>query len=189
MDNIIGVTGRLGSGKTTVSKMIANMLGYEYVSTDEVVSRLYHNPAVRRILNKEFGVCSKHEMIEEVTTIERMKRLSEVFHPILVGYFAGFYRPENNYVIEMPLLFEYNYDYLFDHVINVYVSKDGERYKRLIKRGEQSIHTVSIMEKLQMLDEERNTRATRVINNDGMYKELEETVYMCKSDLSVGAGD
>jgi len=183
MNNVIGVTGRIGSGKTTVARMIAKMLAYEYVSADEIVSSLYHNPAVRRILSKEFGVCSKHEMIEEVTTIERMKRLSDIFHPILVGYFVGFYRPDNCYVIEIPLLFEYNYDYLFDYVINVQVSSDAERYKRLINRGNNTIRTIGVAEKLQMFDEERNERATHVIYNDGTLSELQDDVYMYESDL------
>jgi len=183
MNNVIGVTGRIGSGKTTVAKMVAEMLGYEYVSADKLVSMLYHNPAVRCILNKEFGVCSKYEMIEEITTTERMKRLSDIFHPILVGYFVGFYRLDNCYVIEIPLLFEYDYDYLFDYIINVQVSDFGERYKRLIKRGTTKINAIIIMEELQMSDEERNERATHVINNDGTLSELQDNVYMYESDL------
>jgi len=183
MNNVIGVTGRIGSGKTTVAKMVAEMLAYEYVSADQIVSMLYHNPAVRNILNKEFGVCSKHEMIEEITTTERMKKLSDIFHPILVGYFVGFYRPASYYVIEIPLLFEYDYDYMFDHVINVQVSSNGTRYERLMERGTNTLQTISVVEKLQMGDEERNERASHVINNDGTLSELQDNVYMYETDL------
>jgi len=172
---IIGVTGRIGSGKSLVSKLIATYSGYEYISCDEVVAELYKNEHVKKKLEAKFQTSDRND-IKNLLLPTGYKNLSAIFQPFIVGYLLGYIKPNQSYVVEIPLLFEGDYDYMCDKIINVEADVKI-RVERLEKRNITNWDSVRYMESIHYTDEVKNARASFVFLNNGCAGELEKYVY------------
>jgi len=172
---IIGVTGRMGSGKSLVSKLIAAYTGYEYISCDELVAKLYENEHVKNKLDVAFQTHDRED-IKNLLLPSGYKTISAIFQPFIVGYLLGYMNANQSYVIEIPLLFEGDYDYMCDKIINV-ESDVKIRVERLEKRDITNWDSVRYMESIHYTDEVKNARATFVFLNNGCAGELENYVY------------
>lgn len=59
---VIGVTGIIGSGKTTVANMFADRFKITVIDTDQIVADLYNNSVVKIDLERIFGVSDKQQI-------------------------------------------------------------------------------------------------------------------------------
>ncbi len=101
------VTGNIGSGKSTVSRMLAQRLpGYCLVSVDDIVRGLYQDPDFCSALLQEFGVCDRRS-VSNLVFGDVSKRLQ------LEQLSLAYTRPRVNeamalpkVIVEFPLLLE-----------------------------------------------------------------------------------
>lgn len=138
----IGITGIIGSGKTTVLNIFKE-LGYQTFSCDEIVENLYKDPIIARKINAIFS----YKVLENNTLnkfkMRDMLKNNKVLHEKLENYVFPLVEQElinivntyNEPVIEVPLLFKAHLEYLFKKIIYVSTSIDNikkrnEKYRK-----------------------------------------------------------
>lgn len=137
----IAVTGGIGSGKSTVCKILRDR-GYSTFSCDEVYADLLKKESVLNILAYEFGAQIikngqlNRDYLSEVVFGDKAKlqRLNEITHPLI--FEEMFKRAQGCSGVtffEVPLLFEGGYQSLFDNVIVVLRDED-KRVDSVVKR-------------------------------------------------------
>jgi dephospho-CoA kinase len=186
----IGLTGGIGSGKSTAAKILAEV-GAPAIDADKVGHEIYQPgvPAYRELINA-FG----EEILAPDRTIDRrklgpivfadpaaLKRLNAIVHPKMFARMGemvaamrrgGETRP---IVIEAAILIEANWQPLFDEIWLVTAARERviERVER--DRGLKPEQTEARI-RAQLSDEERRKYATSVIRNDGTLEELRAAV-------------
>jgi dephospho-CoA kinase len=182
----IGVTGGIGSGKTTVTKILAE-LGAPIIDADKVGHAIYQpdGPAYADMI-AAFG----EKILAPDRTIDRKKlgplvfadpaaleRLNAIVHPkmftrmreMIDGMRAGGERKP--IVVEAAVLIEANWQPLFDEIWLVTTSKD-----RVIQRIEQerglAREQIDARIRAQLADGERRKYATETISNEGSIEDL-----------------
>ena len=189
MTRIIGLTGGIGSGKSTVSQYLAK-LGAVIIDADKVGHEAYSpNTDAWRKLVKTFG----NRILTSDNTIDRKKlgaivfgnpeelaRLNAIIHPQItkiVKKRIDDYRRKgiNVIVLDAPVLFEANAKSLVDEVW-VVVADEAAVIKRTLARTGLLEEQVRSRIHSQMSNEERIKRAQVVIHNDGTMQELRKKV-------------
>jgi dephospho-CoA kinase len=186
----IGLTGGIGSGKSTAAKILAE-LGAPVIDADKVGHEIYQpgTPAYRELIDA-FG----EGILAPDRTIDRrrlgpivfadpaaLKRLNAIVHPKMFARMGemvaamrrgGETRP---IVIEAAILIEANWQPLFDEIWLVTASRERviERVER--DRGLKPEQTEARI-RAQLPDEERHKYATSVIRNDDTLEELRAAV-------------
>jgi dephospho-CoA kinase len=186
----IGLTGGIGSGKSTVAKMLAEM-GAPVLDADKVGHSIYApgGPAYNEVV-AAFG----REILAPDGTIDRkklgpivfaepaaLKRLNAIVHPKMFQRMGEMVREMREQgerkpiVIEAAILIEANWQPLFDEIWLVTASRERviERIER--DRGMKPEQTEARI-RAQLSDEERRRYATLVIENNGTVEELREQV-------------
>ncbi len=186
----IGVMGGIGSGKSTVTAMLAE-LGAPVIDADKVGHAIYApgGPAYPDMI-AAFG----EGILADDRTIDRkklgpivfgdpvaLKRLNAIVHPKMfarMGEMVGALRAGGErkpIVVEAAILIEANWQPLFNEIWLVVAARERviERVER--DRGLKPEQTEARI-KAQLSDEERRKHATLVINNDGSIEALRAQV-------------
>jgi dephospho-CoA kinase len=186
----IGLTGGIGSGKTTVTKILAE-LGAPIVDADKVGHAIYApgGPAYADMI-AAFG----NGILADDRTIDRtklgpivfadpaaLKRLNSILHPKMYARMremidamraAGETRP---IVVEAAILVEANWLPLFNEVWLIVAAKE-----RVIDRVERDRGLARVQVeariKAQLSDDERRKHAAIVITNDSTIDDLRATL-------------
>lgn len=176
----IAVTGGIGSGKSTVCKII-NSLGYPVYSCDEVYKLVLQDGKTVQELTVEFG----KEILNADGSLNRsalsaivfndegkLERLNKITHPkIFEKLFKISSNDEGVVFYEVPLLFEGGYEKLFDSVLVVLRDKK-ERIDCVMSRDNLSEEeVVSRLNKQYNYDINDFTKYY-VIHNDGNIDDL-----------------
>lgn len=135
---IIAVTGGLGSGKSTASKILAKVLGAGHVDSDRIC-RMEMLPGRRgyeeflRVFGDRFlhadGSLNRSDLRQAVFTDSQVKaQLENILHPLVRCQVAELYRncrqTSQHLVVEVPLLFEVGWQQDFDVSVVVYVPEE-----------------------------------------------------------------
>lgn len=184
MSLVIGLTGGIASGKSTVSNMIKEM-AITVIDAD-VEARLAvekGEPAYQKII-AEFG----DDILLPSGDIDRQKLGSLIFHnaekrQLLNGIVhpevrkrmnnqveAARMREEQIIVLDIPLLFESKLTHMVEKTILVYVDRDIQ-LKRLMERNDLSLEDAEARIKSQMPLSDKVALADAVINNNGSITE------------------
>ena len=191
----VGVTGNIGSGKTTVCKIFEG-LGIDVYYADAMAKRLYQTDSQLKegVLNLfgEASYDSNGELVRQVLSdaIYRDPNLREALnalvHPRVFTDFKDWCDEKRalgkSYVIkEAAILFESGADKTVDLVIGV-MAPLSLRLKRVIDRDGGSAETVKLRIQSQMPQEDWAERCDYLINNDGNVL-LQEQVLMIHEAL------
>jgi dephospho-CoA kinase len=189
MTRVIGLTGGIGSGKSTVSQYLAE-LGAAIVDADKIghLSYLPDTDSWRELV-KTFG----RGILTEDNTINRKKLAAIVFnHPEKLKIFNSIVHPRmykiaekqiEEYrskgvkvvVLDAPILFETNWTSLVDEVW-VVAADEAHVIRRAAARSGLSEEQTKSRIRAQMSDDERIKRADAVIYNNGSADDLREKV-------------
>ena len=145
---VIGLTGAIGSGKSTALNILKE-LGSDAISSDEVVSQLYKDKNVLKSLESllniklisENGEFLKENLRELLASDPSKKDTLEKFiHPLVKQRLISFINKSKKDVIvlEIPLLFEANFEDLCNITIAIKISNENQ-YRNLIKRNQKDI--------------------------------------------------
>jgi len=184
---VIGVTGGIASGKSTISNMIKS-LGFVVIDAD-MAAREVVMPgeiAYQKIV-EAFG----KEILLDNGEIDRTKLGSIVFHQeekrlllngivhpavrkrMLADKDAAIEKGEKTVFMDIPLLFESKLTYMVDHTILVYVDEDVQ-LKRLMERNQLTKEEALARIQSQMPLKEKKALADAVINNNGTIEDSRE---------------
>ncbi|MGM0441414.1 MAG: dephospho-CoA kinase [Elusimicrobiota bacterium] len=130
----IGLTGSIGSGKSTVSKMFEDQ-GISIVSSDEIVKSLQRpgNVLWRRIQQNWPGKFLKNEReLDRKKLADRLledkkfrKEIEQMIHPVVKSEIKKIFKVwkgEGSKIAgaEVPLLFEAGWEEMFDYIVLTY---------------------------------------------------------------------
>lgn len=185
MTRVIGLTGGMGSGKSTVSQYLAEM-GAFIIDADKVGHEAYEpNTDIWKELFKEFG----KEIIAADNTIDRKKLGAIVFsNPESLNKLNGIVHPRmfemmkvkvnrarqegaQVIVVDAAILFEANWTPLVEEVWVVVADEDNV-VKRAVARTGLPEDQIRSRMRSQMSNEERMKRADLVIYNNGDMEDL-----------------
>lgn len=183
---IIGLTGGIASGKSTVSNFFKE-LGVEIVDADLVAKEISEEKESVERIKDIFGndiVDTKGKVIREKLR-ERvfrdralLEKLNGIIHPQVIEHFQR-KKIENSdseiMIFDIPLLYETNMDKLCDKVIVVGLEKE-KQIERVILRDGSSRELAQKIISNQMSLEDKMRRADIVIMNNGSLEDLKEKV-------------
>ncbi len=162
---LIGITGVIGSGKSIVTKTFKD-LGFQTYDCDNITLLAYKDKKVQDNLLKEFQTCDK-EKIKLMINKDNIPKLNQIIHPFVISYIKHIKEISSYKIIfiETPLLYELDLAYLFDKVIVVYANEQI-RNQRLLKRNKDSYLKMKQLEKFQLSQEIKMTKADYLIDNN-----------------------
>ena len=187
---LLGVTGGVASGKTTVARMIEN-LGAPTIDFD-LLSRVVvepHKPAWKEIIayfGKQVLLADKtldRDKISQIVFREpaKRKKLESFIHPRIFDEFTRRVKevavkdPPAIIQVVVPLLFEAQMQLFFHKILLVYIPQ-AMQAERLIKRDRVSGEMAANILKAQWPIEEKKAYADFVIDNSGTLKETRRQV-------------
>lgn len=171
-----GVTGGIGSGKTTVCRVF-EVLGIPVFSSDDEGRRLLaHDPGIRAAVETEFGPGFYNDGVLDRKALaavvfkdaKALGRLNDIIHPAVREAFARWAGEQRApYVInEAAILVETGTYRQLDHLIAV-TAPEQERITRVMLRDGVGEKEVRARMHNQASDEERAKVADSILVNDG----------------------
>ncbi|UTL71636.1 dephospho-CoA kinase [Bacillus halotolerans] len=197
MTLVIGLTGGIASGKSTVANMLIDK-GITVIDADIIAKQAVEigMPAYRQIIDEfgedillENGDIDRRKLGALVFTNEQKRlALNSIVHPavreeMLKRRDESIANQETFVVLDIPLLFESKLESLVDKIIVVSVTKEPQ-LERLTKRNQLTVEEALSRIRSQMPLEEKVSRADNVIDNSGT---LEETKQQLEEILSCWA--
>lgn len=180
----VGLTGGIGSGKSTVAELLRDRGIAVYDSDSRAKMLMANDESLRAALANAFGAeCYTEEglnrawLAERVfTSAEELGRLNAIVHPAVMRDFAAWAEAqEGEYVVlESAILLEAGLESHVDVVVAVMAPK-GVRIERAMKRDGATAEQIEERMRNQMSDDERTERAKYAIVNIDL-EELEEDV-------------
>lgn len=177
MTKIIGLTGGIGSGKTTVANEFATH-GIPVYITDQEAKKLMQSDTVLNQIRTEFGttVFEDGELIRErlseivFNNPDSLSKLNNIVHPAVKQHFRQWLleHQKDPYIIyESAILFESGSYKECDFIINV-VAPLEIRIKRVIDRDKTTRQKVLERIKNQWNDEEKSSKSDFIVKNTSM---------------------
>ena len=169
---IVGLTGGIGSGKTTVAKQFLEMGIPVYIADEEAKRLMRRSKIIRRKLIKLFGTeayvgeeLNKPFLANIIFNDKNyLQKMNAIVHPKVARHFEKWVlKQEAPYVIkEVAILFENGRHNTCDFVITV-TAPIEIRIKRLLKRDNTSKEKIEAIMKNQWTDEEKVKQSHFVI--------------------------
>ncbi len=176
----IAVTGGIGSGKSAVMEILAEM-GYPVFSCDEISHALWQDEDYLSTLSAAFPACSpagridKQKLSALVFSDEAArKRLEKIAHPRIMQELLREMTAPACFA-EVPLLFEGGFASLFDGVLLVERER-GSRIGAVMQRDGLTQEETERRISAQLSDPEREKEGVVILKNDGTVEELKEKV-------------
>ena len=197
MKFVIGLTGNIASGKSTVSSILRQQ-GAQIVDADKIARQVVRigSPALEEIV-RVFG----NEMIQPDGSLNRkalgkhvfsdpeeLKKLNALVHPrirkVIVDKIDAFHKNSDHtfLVVDSALLFETGLDQYMDRIWFV-DADESVRLARLVKRDDMSSGDARERIQSQQPAEVKKSRSDWVIHNEGTIEELHTLVCQKLRDM------
>ena len=174
MTKIVGLTGGIGSGKTTVAKMFEN-LGVPIYIADLEAKGITNQPQTLKLIEKQFGATvikngelNRTAMAQIVfNNPEKLNQLNSIIHPLVAKHFKEWIKKNKDEIFvikETAILFETNTHRSCDCVITVIAPIDV-RINRVKIRDNSSEEEIIKRINNQWSDEKRIPLSDFVISN------------------------
>ncbi|MHD0397484.1 dephospho-CoA kinase [Staphylococcus simulans] len=188
MHKVIGLTGGIGTGKSTVSELLA-IHGFKIVDADVAAREAVEKGSegleqVRQVFGDEAidekGEMNRKYVGEIVFNDEKMReKLNQIIHPIvrtLMEKQKETYLNEGYHVImDIPLLFENNLQDTVDETWLVYAS-ESIQVERLMERNDLTQEEAKARVYSQISIDKKRRMADHVIDNRGTMLELKQNL-------------
>ena len=182
----VGLTGGIGSGKSTVAQMFASR-GVAVIDADQVARELVEpgNPALDDI-KQHFGegVCKPDGSLDRAALRERVfsdptqrRQLEAILHPLILArmHAAAEHAPGPYCILVMPLLLEAQQQHTVNRVLVIDCAPELQRQRAMSRDGASTAEVDRIMA-AQLSREQRLAAAHDVLVNDGDLQQLETQV-------------
>lgn len=184
MTKIVGLTGGIGSGKTTIANQFKSLGVPIYIADDEA-KKLMNNGSVLEKIKKTFGeefvddnILNREKLAQIVfSNPEKLKQLNQIVHPEVKKHFLKWLNKHKNhpYVIkEAAILFESGSYKDCDFIITV-IAPLEMRIQRILKRDNTTREAILNRIKNQWNDEEKVSKSDFVIQNEDVNEALKKT--------------
>ena len=177
---IVGLTGGIGSGKTTVAKQFQALGIPVYIADEEAKKLMNGSKIIKRKLIALFGdeaykdnTLNRPFLADKIfNNAENLEKMNAVVHPKVASHFKNWVKKQiAPYVLkESAILFENGAYKDCDLIITVTAPLEL-RKKRLLKRDNTTLEKIQAIINNQWSDESKISKSHFVITN----KDLEET--------------
>ena len=180
--NIIGITGGIGAGKTTVLEYIKKNYNCKVVYSDDVANEIKMKgyPAYDELVNLlgkeilgEDGEIDRTKMAKAIFGDEKkLRAVNNILHPAVNTYIINIIDEERlrnrlDFVfVEAALLIENGYEDIVDELWYVYASEDVRRQRLKDSRGYSDEKVTDIFKK-QLSDDDFREHCDFVLDNSG----------------------
>ncbi|RAJ17124.1 dephospho-CoA kinase [Olleya aquimaris] len=171
---IIGLTGGIGSGKTTVANFFKQLGVPVYIADAEAKALMSRSKIIKRKLLQLFGnqayldnKLNKPFIAKQIFNNEDLlKKMNAIVHPKVAKHFERWVNKQNtDYVIsEAAILFENGSYKKYDYIVTVVAPKDI-RLKRVMARDKTTVKKVEAIMNNQWDDDKKIALSDFVINN------------------------
>lgn len=185
----VAVTGKIASGKSTITKEFANK-GFDTISSDKIVNDLYQKEEVTKNIEKLLNIKFKGSAVDKdllrnhlVLNEKDKKKLEKYIHPFVKKEIINFLSSSKSIikVVEVPLLFEAKMDADYDVIIISDINEDAQ-IKRLEERNKNQALYLKEINKTNRIDQNKN-KATYLISNNGSLNEFKNEIKKIINEL------
>lgn len=188
---IVGLTGGIGSGKSTVLNQFKN-LGINTYSADKAAKKLINSDKdlIKSIKNLFGDNIYENNILDSVKLSKivfndpyKLKSLNSIIHPAVAKDFESFIKTKNgDYIVkEVAIIFETNTEHNYNKIVLIRAPLE-ERIKRVILRDNLSREDVIKRVNNQIDDSTIIDNCDYVIENINL-KDLKEKVLKIHKDL------
>ena len=177
---MIGLTGGIGSGKSTVARLFADLGVPIYIADERAKHLMNTSKVIKRELIALFGSKAYNTNGLDRDFIaskifnnkELLQKMNAIVHPKVGADFKRWLKQQKvSYVIkEAAIIFEHNQQSQYDYIITVTTPLD-ERVQRVMKRDNKSKEQILAVVNNQLSDEKKIKQSHFVIVN----QQLDET--------------
>ncbi|KQB37201.1 dephospho-CoA kinase [Flavobacterium aquidurense] len=189
MTKVIGLTGGIGSGKTTIANYFAEM-GVPVYIADDAAKKVMQSADIIQQIKTTFGdslfekeILNRSKLAEIVfNNADKLAKLNSIVHPAVKKDFELWLleNKKHEYVIyEAAILFESGRYKECDVIVTV-TAPEEIRIERVVKRDNITREQVLSRMKMQWNDEKRISLSNFVINNSNLKIAKEEVVKILK---------
>jgi len=187
---IVGLTGGIGSGKSTVARMLKDA-GAHVIDFDYLARRVVEpdKPAWRDIVDyfgpeilSSDGTVNRSALAKIVFSDDKRRKVLEGFtHPRILEEKDALIRaikekdPCSIAIVDVPLLFELDLRDMFDKVILAYVPR-AMQIRRVLKKGALGRAEVEKRLNAQIPIEEKRSLSDYIIDNEGSLRDTRDQV-------------
>jgi len=179
---IIGLTGGIGSGKTSVAKLLEKKGFAVYYSDDEAKNIVNKDSELKEkiisLLGEESyseGIYNRKYVAEKVfNDVELLEQLNHLIHPAVKIDFENWVNSQKSEFVfkETALLFELNLN-LQCYKSLLITADDNLRMKRVMDRDSKTYREIEAIMQKQMLEKDKIKLADFVIYNNSDHQNLE----------------
>lgn len=192
---VIGLTGGIGSGKTTVTKYFAKLDNVAiYNADDEAKKLMTTSEELKQKLQQTFGkdtFINSHLNREYLANIvfqnkEKLHLLNGIVHPVVHNHLKLFLKNNQtkSYIIyENAILFENNSQSICNKIITI-TAPLALRIKRVIQRDKSSFEKVSNRIKNQWNEEKKTIQSHYIIHNIDLAETEKKVISIHKSIMN-----
>lgn len=174
----IGLTGSIGSGKTTIAKLFT-LLNIPVYLSDYEAKKILDQPEVTKLIVEKTGnsiladngLINRKALAEIVfNDIEKLQWLNSLIHPRVRQHFFDWAEKHQEYpyiIQESAILFESGFDKFFNKIIVVTCPQE-ERISRVLKRDTMTRKELLDRMDNQWAEELKIKKADIIIHNEEM---------------------
>ena len=193
---VIGLTGGIGTGKSTVSQILRkkkfpvidlDTISHEVIKIPKVIEKIVENFG-KEVLensgnfeNKNNAIQISREKLGKIIFENKEKRLllNSIMHPEILHTMReqiSKYKKSNKIIfVEIQLLFEVQWEKEFDYILLI-SAKKSTQIRRILERDKRSENDALNIINSQLPLDEKKKRSDFVIENDGNIEELKEKI-------------
>lgn len=181
----IGLTGGIGSGKSTVARIFKHMGFPVYIADTEASHLMNSSPDIRREITGRFGetIYSNNQLNKaELAKIifedkEALRDINHIVHPRVMEDFKSWSQRQKSPIVlfESAILYEAGLNEFFGHIICV-TAPEEVRIQRVISRDHTTAEKVRDRMNNQMGEKEKISRVDFIVNNDGVQALLPQVI-------------
>jgi dephospho-CoA kinase len=189
----IGLTGGIGSGKTTVAQIFEVLAIPVYYADQAARDLMNQDPELKKKIISTFGAAAyKEDELDRsflgglvFADTEKLALLNSFVHPVTLRHATDWMQNQTTpYAIkEAALIFEAGLEKFFDYIIGV-TAPESLRMERVMKRDQATAENVLLRMQQQMDEKEKISRCNFVIINDGKQAVLPQVLHIHETLLS-----
>ncbi len=180
----IAITGGIGSGKSSVSKIV-EALGFPVIKADDLAKELMlKDDSIKKKIIKTFGkesftengINTKYLADNIFINKEKVGKINSIIHPPTIKKIEEIsqklFEKHNLVFVESALVYEAKIQKLFNYVILIYAEEEI-RISRKMENDTMKKIDIEKRMSFQIPDEKKTDRAHFVIDNNSTKEELE----------------
>tara|TARA_B100000900_G_scaffold408210_1_gene422116 strand:+ start:34 stop:624 length:591 start_codon:yes stop_codon:yes gene_type:complete len=189
---ILGITGGIGSGKSTASNYLKNKGAVIFNADQEAKKHLKHTKILQNRIIDAFGqkVVEKNKLsISKLAETAFSNKIDqkilnglmwpEVFVLVEKSINQAKLNKEKLFVVDAAMIFEANFEHMFDSTLLI-ITRKRIRLERALRRKNLHLEQIQNRMSLQMPETEKKEKADYIINNDGtlenFYKKMDDFI-------------